>query len=342
MTRWSVLLVAFTAGCESPPANYPSVNLFEEGLGDRMTLPSEFDTLWSYGLGDPAILSASDVEFLPGGDGDAIVLDIAGQQVHRIGPRGFLWSWGRQGQGPQELNNVRAMTVTSHGRVVLADSGNRRLVWLSPHGEWLQELPMAEPSGRPWETGPVSGIFAFKTEGYLISRHSVEEPWVLVAKDGDIESHVPVPWQGFAKMHPMQTQGLVAGGADDRWVFGFATGNGFFVFDRSVALGSYPYVQHVDFPSLVTSRQAGGVGISFAGGRPQRAARDLAIDGDTLHVLVGGRLLDRYSMTTGEYWGTVILPGRTTSIATSDSSLLVIEHSGIVPVLISLRAKEFK
>lgn len=336
MRCWVVISLVFlvTCGRDVPLASYPPVNLFEDAVGERVFNDVLFDTIWTYGVGDSLLASASSVEAFP--NGDAAVLDILEQRIHRIGADGVIWSWGRRGEGPRELRNVRAMTVNREGKVVLADSGNQRLVWLSPTGEWLQEAPFPPVAGQ-WVSGRVTGIVALGGGGYILVRDGPES-WVTVSEAGTVGSDVPSPWSGFAEMHSLQTLGETAGGASDRWAFGFVVGNGFFVFDSLKLLGSYPYAEHVDFPAVVASRlPSGGFRVSYPE-RPIQAASDMTVRGDTLLMLVRGSMVDRYLLTTGEYMGTTTLPGPSRGIAVSGDALFVIDGVGLFPTVTLLRA----
>ncbi len=337
--RVAVVLPALLACDREPPlANYPPKNLFERGAGERTLERPGFDTLWTYGRGDSVLASALQVEAFPGGD--AAILDVLDQKIHRIGPSGLVWSWGRTGEGPQEIRNVRSMTINHRGEVVLADSKNRRLVWLSSTGEWLREVPTELPrAGGQWLNGVVVGIVALETGDYVLARDGAE-PWVIVSEAGDVVGVVPSPWTGFGEMHSLQTHGKVTGGSADRWVFGFAVGNGFFLFEGGEARSSHPYAEHFDFPPVVGSvLPSGHFQLSFPY-RPPRAAQDMTMRADTLLVLVRDWMLDRYALGTGSYIGTVVLPGPARGVAVSGDTLLVIDAVGMFPAVIALQQKE--
>ena len=337
--RWVYRLIALALPClvacgrDAPQASYRPLDLFGHDGGNRVELEVRFDTLWTYRAEDGVVASASRVEAFP--NGDAAVLDIIGQQVHRIGPKGVMWSWGQLGQGPRELRNARAMTVGRKGDVVIVDSGNRKLVWLSSSGQWLRENALPPATGQ-WVTGTTRGIVALNSGRYVLYGDG-SDPWVLYSESGQVEGPVPSPWAGFASMHPMQTQGVVAGGGGERWAFGFSLGNGVFVFSGLETVGSFPYVEHIGFPTVVATRPAkGGFSLSYAG-RPNQSASDLIVQDETLLVLTGSHLLDRYDLNTGAYEGTVTLPGRARRVASWNGGLLVADGSKVVPTVVSIR-----
>ncbi len=333
---WPVLAFSWAA-CGPPdrPDGYEPVNLFEEGAGERVFDDLAFDTLWTYGKGDTVLGSATRIEAFPGGD--AVVLDALDQRVHRIGSGGVVWSWGRRGEGPREVENVRAMTVSPQGEVVLADSGNRRLVWLSGEGRWLRAVSLPQPAGE-WVTGTVNSIVAQDGSSYILN--TMDDVRLLrVSETGASEGPVSVPWTGFRNMDPLQTYGELASGPDGRWVFGFGVGNGFFIFSGADPQGSYPYIEHVDFPPLVRSSTPGGFSVSYPE-RPTRSAQDMAIGGDTLLVLARNWGLDRYSLNTGEYVESTAFPGPVRRFAFAGDTLLVIDAVGLFPAITALRARK--
>ena len=265
------------------------------------------------------------------------MLDAFDQRVHRIGPAGVIWSWGRRGEGPQDVQNVRAMTVNNN-EVVLADSGNRRLVWISAQGEWLRANPLPQPAGA-WVTGTVNGLVPLEKGGYILQTMD-DALLVPIAESGVAEDPVPVPWTGVGNMDPLLTYGEVASGKGERWVFGFGVGNGFFVFSGRNPQGAYPYVEHVDFPTLVRSRVPGGFRVSYSA-RPTRSAQDMAIRGDTLLVLARNWQLDGYRMDTGEYLESTVLPGPIRRFAVAGDTLLVIDAAGMFPAITALLMKRY-
>jgi len=138
-------------------------------------------------------------------------------------------------------------------------------------------------------------------------------------------------------MHPLQRYGEVAGGRGNLWVFGFALGNGFFLFDDRSPRGAFPYIEHSEFPTvIVTELPEGRFRLRYSA-RPERTAQDLAVRADTLLVLVNNRGLDRYDLTTGSYLETTVLPRPVHRVAVSAYGLLVVEANELFPTVTSLR-----
>lgn len=331
------LTALFCVACnvDRPPVNYPPINLFEEGTDQRVLDRPSFDTLWRYGgISDTLLASADRIEAFP--NGDAAVLDMQGQRVHRIGPEGLMWSWGTTGQGPGEIQDIGALAVNERGEVVVGDSRNRRLLWVSGAGDWLREVALPQPQGR-FVTGTVTGVVPLEGGGYIVNRWS-SEPWIRFSEGGELLGTVPLPWSGFERMHPLQTYGEVVGISEGRWAFGFSAGDGFFVFAGHQVIGSYPYINHVDFPAVGTSPSPDGSGFliySIPRGR-EPVARDLAVRADTLFVQSTARWLDRYNLSTGEYLRSMVLPDPVISFALAGDTLLVIEATGLFPTITAL------
>ncbi len=350
-----MVLAMMGCGVDRVPAT--PVNLFDEAAGTVVTRRLAFDTLWVYGgAGDTIMLNADRVAAFP--DGDAAVLDLLGRRIHRVGVGGVAWSWGTRGAGPGEIDHVRDLDVNAEGEVVLADSGNGRLHWLAGDGTWLREV------GLPEGTINVEAVAALQDGHYILSSlmygtalATLESTppgpvaanrWVRVSAEGEIEGLVPFPWDGFRSMSFFQTVGNIAGARSlsesggRRWVFGFGLGNGFFVFNDSVA-EAYPYVRHADFPEVETGGLGGGrdgFRVGYREGRPDRVARDVAIRGDTVYVLAGNHWeMDRYQSTTGQYLDSRLLPVPLSRFALARDALIGIVAGGMYPQVIALRAK---
>lgn len=335
MRVFAVALVLASCGGDRPPGGWAPVNLFEAGAGERTMRSMQYDTLWMYGHGD-TILSSAD-RIVATSSGDAVVLDVLGQRVHRIGPDGVVWSWGGRGEGPGELQNAQALTINGEGDVVIADSGNRRLVWLSSAGTQLRDVPVPAMLSERGTT-EINGIVSLMDGGYVLDTMGSNRWWRL-SELGQLEGRITHPWHGWSAMDPLQTYGRVSGGQGNIWVFGFGIGNGFFVFDGDHPIGSYPYVEHIDFPALVTTELSNNrFAVSYTK-RPHIAALDIAVQGDTLFVLSVSGNLDRYTIA-GEYLGTTILPSSSVAgIAVSGTALMYIDTQELTSVIIAVQTR---
>ncbi len=316
--------------------------LFTDGSGVRTVRTVVYDTIWSYGgirdtiLGAPTRLAAAP-------DSALYVLDPMLQQVVRLSPTGNLdWRWGNRGQGPGELGNVRAFEVTPDGGLVLADSGNCRLVFLSPEG--LLEREQAIVCS---DFSLIEGVAALSSGDFVLDTNRRADPWILVSADGQQDS-VEVPWSGFATMHFIQRYGNVAASEDDTWVFAFEAGNGWFTFQADTPLEMFPYVEHTEFPEIIVNRSEAGINSRTTWRmtrRPAYSGYAMDVWKDTMYVLPGGhtphrlRVLDKYDVRSGRYLHSQTLPDVTDSFAVTGDRVFVLDKRELHPQVISLRLK---
>ncbi len=290
-----LLVVSLSATHQQARGQQP---FFKEGQGSRRGSPPAWDTVWVFDGRDDLLSGA--VSLVPDSHGGVYFADPFLRKVYHVDPRGNLdWSWGREGGGPGELRDVRAMALNSSGNLVLVDSRNRRIVTLTPEGQLLREVPLAI------DAGYVFGVVVLGSDQYVMSTDG-PAPWML-ADDGGRQVQVVDTPQGFSRLSFRQRFGQMAKWKDDRWVFGFQNGNGWFTFrSGSVALAS-PYVEHTESLSEDVTRLAN---------ESVHSAVSLSVRGDTLAVLFAGSTrghsywLDRYDLQSGDYVDSLILPLR--------------------------------
>ena len=280
---------------------------------DRGRSSVVFDTLWTFG-GPADTVLASPWVLRPDGTGGVVVLDLQNPTVFRLGANGdLLWSWGTRGEGPGELMSVQTLDMAPDGSVVLVDSRNRRVVRLSADGQLLGE---ARAPGR----GQLNiGSAAALRDGRLAvagrpGARSLLAMWG--PDDGDIAPVKLPDGFGFGELqHNTQHRGTVVRWGDSGWVFGFLVGNGWMAFRGGELLGTYPYIEHVDFPKMREVRNGNSVRRRPVR-RPAETGRSLSVVGDTLFVLFGGEnesrfrgwVLDKFDVRSGTYLGTEVLP----------------------------------
>ena len=339
---WSVVLAL--GGCEVQQSPQ-SATLFDTDADERAFTVVTYDTAWVYGGPGDTILSLPAMP-LAVPDGGLYVFDLQDQRLLRLTATGSLgWSWGKRGQGPGEVLNVRAMALGPGGSVVLADSGNRRLLTVASDGRTLREVPL--PAGIVHvEAIDVLSSGAYVLKVYVMPTEDRSGPWVIVSQDGHLLGSPSVPWEGFRQRAPIELSGhLVATSHDDRWIFGFGTGNGWFVFDSLLSAGTHPYVEHTDFPVSVSQSDGNAVRTSFTT-RPVVSANSLVVRQDTLIVLFGGltsdqhRVLDKYDIESGSYLSSLRLPHSARRFAVGpDDTVFTIDVSGVFPTIVALQVK---
>lgn len=280
---------------------FAQVPIFERGQGsrtDRTDFAARWDTLWTFvGTGDTLLASAG--YLVPDDRGGVFVMDYLLPKVHHVDADGTLrWSWGTKGRGPGEWSDGRAMALDVNGGVVLVDYGNRRIMNLSYDGDLIGEV------GYDIRSLVVFGVAVLQS-GLYVMHTEAPVPWILVDRDGKAvdSTSVELP-SGFGDLSLYQRGGLVARWKEDRWVFGFEVGNGWFTFRREAVDLASPYVEHTDFPPR-DGPGAGDLAVS---------AVSLSVRGDTLAVLFGGNTrarlywLDLYDLNSGTYLKSLFLP----------------------------------
>ena len=242
------------------------------------------------------------------------------------------WSWGREGSGPGEVRDVRAMTLSSSGDLVLVDSGNRRIVSLSSEGRLVGEVPLSI------DAGYVSGVVSLQSNRFVMATNGLV-PWILVDQSGKQVQIVDTP-SGVGELSALQRFGFIAKWKQDRWVFGFQNGNGWFTFRSSAMEMASPYVEHTGFPSSDATR--------LPIGEMVHSAVSLSARGDTLTVLFAGITrgqfywLDRYELQTGAYIDSLLLPQPVKQAVVGSQGLVFVVTYDIVPTLMALRPRPMR
>lgn len=308
---WAALLLA--SGC-SPGSPGPEAEQRPRLPEARRWASVSWDTVFLVG-GSPADTLFLLPTRLAANEAGVSVLDRLAGRVVRFDRRGrHVWSFGRRGRGPDELEHPRHVALDGEGRTWVLDVENGRLTVIDTAGRATLRIPLGKV-GRAADTFvPVPGDEAMLL---VLDR---ERPLVHVGRNGDVRERIAFPWPGYADLHPLATQ-LVAGHdpASGRWVAAFGVGDGFFPFDGDRWLGYRGwYVEPIGFPRVV---RRGGM----AFGRRQRttwlegtrfAAEAISVEGGRLFVFFGGasvdrhRVVDVYSLTDGAYVESYRLPMR--------------------------------
>ena len=294
-----LLAVALTAALPLGNPNAEAlaqVPIFERGQGSRADMEAKWDTLWTFGGVGDTLLSA--VGNLVADDrGGVFLMDHLLSRIHHLDAEGVLrWSWGTEGRGPGEWHEGRAMALDVNGGLVLVDYGNRKIMNLNYDGDLTNEV------GYDLQSGLVFGVAVLQSGLYVINTEA-RVPWVLVDREGRTVESVELP-RGFDRLSMRQRAGAITEWKEDRWVFGFQVGNGWFTFRREATELESPYVEHTDFPA----RNA-----PMVGDRPVSAI-SLSVSGDTLAVLFSGKTrlrlywLDLYDLNSGAYLKSLFLP----------------------------------
>ena len=333
-----MLAVPFVLGCVGECGGQQERLLVAQALFsasddvERVRSSVEFDTLWAFGGPSDTLLATPGTPRLDG-DGGLVFFDITNQAAYRIGADGhLLWSWGKKGEGPDELLNVRAMDVEQDGSVVLVDSGNRRVVRLSADGSPL------ETNRTPEQGRFVDDVAALPGRRLAVNGGGPGSVLALWDGDGVVEPALPTE---FGKPNPLHHQGGLVRWGDEGWVFGFRYGNGWMTFRGTELVGVFPYVEHSDFPKVREVRQGNRWHMQMTR-RPAENGLSLSVVEDTLFVLFGGesqlrgRLLDKFDVRSGAYLGTDVLPHYANEAVVSWDRVFTVEAWDVFPSIVAL------
>jgi hypothetical protein len=308
--RIALLLAAgLLAACDRPEA---SAVLWAESdvRGDRVPIRGDFEEQWVTGGGvNDTLLQLP--RFVRADSGLVLVYDDGGNRLLGLSAvTGALrWSFGQQGQGPDEFMNVRDARFDMTGRIVVYDVGNARITVLDRSGRALRRVALRR-------VDDADQIVPLSEGRFLLVTHAQEKPVVVLDSGGSVVSRGDLPWPGFAALSFLARQGAIAS-EGDHWVYAFSLGNGFFSYLADRPIGTIGrYVEHQPFPVPVTSvRQDGSTThTSTAISITNCSACSVSMSDSVLYVHFGGlgaqrnRVLDLYDWDTSDYIGSITLP----------------------------------
>jgi hypothetical protein len=244
------------------------------------------------------------------------IADGYGARVARFDWDGHLVRYvGRRGGGPGELADFRHIDVDDGGGLWVLDVPNNRISGFDIDGAPVDEIPLRGLTWRP-------DAFAVTGDGqsFLLMETLQELAPVILHRDGTSTRGSAIPVPDAKGAWGMALQGLATrerGG--DRWVYAFASGDGFFrLVDENVTGSLAKYPEAVPFPNILRSVSREGSVTSTTTRLTNRkaAAASIAAQAGELYVVFegetseNGRLLDRFDLETGRYLDTVLLPRR--------------------------------
>lgn len=332
----AVLGAGAAAGCEpEPPQRSRFVQAPRTEPRERRMIPAEWDTAWVHGGPQDTLLSGPG--FMDASAEGVFLFDYIDQRLLAFDPAGALrWTFGRRGRGPAEFTNVRDIVVGTGGTVDLLDPENGRITRLDREGRLAGHVPLGAVGAFAAQMVPLPG------RGFLLMTTRGDSSLVTVDSLGRVTGRREFPWPGYAALGNISRQGFTAGDGD-AWIYGFALGDGWFVTGpaRSTAHG---YVEHLEFPELVTERRQRGVTVTRKARYHPCTACSLDVSGTTLSVLFGGysrdahRVVDEYRWTDGRYLGSRALPRRADLIAVHGGTYYVVVEDP-APRLLALRPR---
>lgn len=330
-----VLASCFWMACQNDPQQYESLWSEQDVLSERMFLPIGYEMEWSIGgnAGDSLLLNP---RLLSAGAEGVTVWDEGRQSVGRISPQGaHLWSFGRPGGGPGEFRSLRSIAHLPNGGVATVDDANQRLISIDRNGDMTGEINL---NGRyPFSVAGLTGA------GFVLFADSPDHPFFLFDDTGLVVDSLAFPWGPYRSLPVMARQGRVLS-VGSGWIFGLISGNGWWRFREDGSVEAFPYAEHTNFPTVVTSTGTDVIGGRVAETRTTRlvrsvsAAKGFGARGDTLFVHFGGRsddrsrVLDLFSLADGSYYGSVRLPRRASEVAVAPDAIYTL-HADPFPVL---------
>lgn len=337
MRKESVLLsTLLTSACQSGDMDQAVDGSGEDG---RVFETVAFDTLWSVGgVADSSFALLWSPRSVPGGG--VYVADIGNAKLHYVNAVGELvWSYGRRGQGPGELLEVRVFDVDAQGNAVIIDNLNRRIVTVAPDGNLLSEYPV--PNG----VGHTSAVAALAGGSLAVAHWG--GPWALISEERVLLNQIDPPWEGFADRPFLELVGqAIPVRGSDRWMYSFDTAGEWIAFDGGEVAERYPHIENLPFSEVVVTETEQGGSMTSYGDDATHTTLDLAVREDTLFVLFfgatenQGKVMDKYDVNTGDYLGSVLLPSRSRGVAVGDDgTLFAVDDEPLFPTVTALRYK---
>lgn len=311
------------------------------GLPERKLVFMDWSTSFRVGgaAEDTVLQSALQPAVGPGG---VSVIDHLARRVEHFDHSGnLLWTYGQEGQGPDEFRDPRDLKVDGQGRAWVMDRRNQRVTVLGQDGKPILRIPLQQLAGMA-----VSIIPLPRDEMYVLTSNP-ETPLVRITADGKVLERRSFPWPRYGEFNFVATQSITATEPrSGRWAAAFQVGDGFFTFDGAEPKGGrHRFVEPITFPEVVQQRDGNSTmsrTVSRSVRRPTFAALSVTLSPERLYVLFGGssgnanRVVDSYSLRDGSYVESFLLPHKAEAITWSDGGLYVI-HNDPFPALASLR-----
>ncbi len=194
---WAALLLA--SGC-SPGSPGPEAEQRPRLPEARRWVSVSWDTVFLVG-GSPADTLFLLPTRLAANEAGVSVLDRLAGRVVRFDRRGrHVWSFGRRGRGPDELEHPRHLALDGKGRTWVLDVENGRLTVIDTAGRATLRIPLAKV-GRASDTfvpGPADEAMLL-----VLDR---DRPLVHVGGNGEVRERIAFPWPGYGDLHPLATQ----------------------------------------------------------------------------------------------------------------------------------------
>ncbi len=334
MKKGVLLSAVLLAACQADDANQ---SFGRSSGGQRVFETASFDTLWTLGAeADSTFALLWSPRRAPGSG--LYIADIGNAKLHHVNAAGELaWSYGRRGQGPGELLEVRVFDVDAQGNAVIIDNPNRRVVTVDPSGSLVREFPL------PQEVGFTSAVATLDNGNLAVAY--LGGPWALLSNDGKFLQRIEPPWEGFADKPFLELVGqAISVRGTDRWVYSFDTAGEWIVFEDGEVVERYAHIEHVPFANVMVTDTEHGGSLARYDGNPTHTTAGLAVRKDTLFVLYfgttehSGRVVDKYDINTGDHLGSLLLPDKASGVSFGhDGTVYAVSDSRLYFTVTALR-----
>lgn len=315
---------------------------------------SESRVSHGFQLGDRIVREVTDTVLLVGGTehdttlftptmlayvGDRLaVWDRDRSQVVALAADGVvLWRYGTKGNGPGEFAGVTQIAADDERRLWVLDADNARISILDEDGRLVRAFRVPDV-GFADRLVPVG-------DGQALLM-GLDPMLHLVDDEGNLVGSKPHPYGSYASLHPISAYNRAIHDADsDSTAFFFYYGGGFVSTDGGLTPAAMlrPYVESVPFPEVTVDRTEaadGSVTTSSSVNASRLAAKAGDADNGVLHLLFQGdteygeRLIDRYSIGSGEYLGSLLLPDTARVIAVNGDLIAAVVENPFPAVVV--------
>lgn len=250
------------------------------------------------------------------------------------------WRYGGKGSGPGEFSGVTQIAADDDGRLWVLDVDNVRITLLDGDGSLVRAFPIPDV-GYADRIVPISEGRALLL-GLDPMIHTIDDHGALLGSR-------PHPYSAYASLHPMSAYNRPVRDPDsDSTAFFFYYGGGFAGTDDALTpTGTLnAYVENIPFPEVTMEQSEGDDGSIVTTSQvnaTRLAAKSGTADGGVLHLLFqgdteyGNRLIDNYSIGSGEYLGSWLLPDTANAIAVHDGLVATLVETPY-PALVVRRA----
>ncbi|MEN8376094.1 MAG: hypothetical protein ABFS34_11650 [Gemmatimonadota bacterium] len=273
----------------------------------RLVREAPGGTLWSVG-GDPADTVLLMPVAIRAAAGRVFVLDRFGHRVaaFEASTGEHIWTRGRHGGGPGELDGPTDFAVTADGGVAIGDARNARVARLDRGGAAVSPIPVRD-------VAYVESLCSLPDAEWLLTTQTEGSRVLRLSERGEVVGRHSIPGPYPEDAPPLATQALLLGGAGGPCVLAYKMAAGFARYGGGSGFGPFrPYVEPMAPPGVDVDRSGRRRSTRLA--EYKVAALDGAVVGEEVWILFHGegqdarRLIDRYALPDGAYLGSWRLP----------------------------------